>query len=274
MREAGGKRQPRGRGAGRRAGDAGAGLRHALRVALSFLFWGFLALSSIALFPLALLLWALTAPFDRRRCWLHRFTCGWASLYTWLNPAWRVELRGRSQIRADGVYVMVANHLSLVDILVLYRLFRHFKWVSKIENFRLPFIGWNMVLNNYIPIRRGQRTSVLQMMRAAKRALDAGNSILMFPEGTRSPTGRLRPFKAGAFELALRSGRPVLPIVIRGSADALPKRGLVLSGRHRIRVEVLAPWPYEDFRDLSAEELSARVHELFGEHLAGEGAAA
>ena len=68
---------------------------------------------------------------------------------------------------------MVANHLSLLDILVLFRLFRHFKWVSKIENFRIPCIGWNMSLNRYIKLRRGDRESIVQMMEACEKTLRA-----------------------------------------------------------------------------------------------------
>jgi 1-acyl-sn-glycerol-3-phosphate acyltransferase len=82
----------------------------------SSLFWIFLVVSSILLFPVAVVIWALTAPFDPRLRLLHRFTCFWASLYTWLNPAWRVEVEGREKIRRDGTYVMVANHQSLLDI--------------------------------------------------------------------------------------------------------------------------------------------------------------
>src|SRR5213594_635414 len=156
-----------------------------LRRAFSLVFWVFLVASSIVLFPVALLIWAVTAPFDRPRALLHRFTCFWASLYTWLNPAWRVRVEGRERIRPDAAYVMVANHQSLLDILVLFRLFVHFKWVSKIENIRVPFIGWNMALNRYIKLRRGDKSSAQQMMRACKRALADGNSIMMFPEGTR-----------------------------------------------------------------------------------------
>src|SRR5439155_1280932 len=188
--------------------------------------------------PVALLIWVVTAPFDRRRALLHRYTCFWASLYTWLNPAWRVRVEGRERIRPDAAYVMVANHQSLLDILVLFRLFVHFKWVSKIENFRVPFIGWNMSLNRYIKLRRGSRDSIARALHACERALAQGNSIMMFPEGTRSPDGRLRAFKPGAFTLAQRTGAPILPIVIEGTASALPKRGFVLQGRHAIRVRV------------------------------------
>jgi 1-acyl-sn-glycerol-3-phosphate acyltransferase len=229
---------------------------------LSSLFWLFITVSSILLFPVALLLWAVTVAFDRRLVLLHRFTCVWASLYTWLNPVWRVHVEGRERIRRDVAYVMVANHQSLLDILVLFRLFVHFKWVSKIENFRVPCIGWNMSLNRYIKLRRGNRESVERMMRACERTLTEGNPIMMFPEGTRSPDGRLRAFKPGAFILAQAARVPLLPIVIDGTADALPKRGFVLQGRHHIRIRVLDEIPYRSFAEVPVEVLTERVREV------------
>jgi 1-acyl-sn-glycerol-3-phosphate acyltransferase len=236
-------------------------------VLLSTAFWLFLVSSSMLLFPVAVLLWAATSPFDRRRRVLHQFTCFWASLYTWLNPAWPVRVEGREKIRPDEAYVMVANHLSLLDILVLFRLFTHFKWVSKIENFRVPFIGWNMSLNRYIKLRRGNRASVVQMMKACRIALAEGNSIMVFPEGTRSPTGQMRRFKTGAFEIAKENGRPILPIVLDGTANALPKRGFVLQGRHPISVRVLDEIPVVSFADETPEELTERVRAIIAEHL-------
>jgi 1-acyl-sn-glycerol-3-phosphate acyltransferase len=205
----------------------------------STLFWIFLVVTSILLFPLALLIWALTVLFDRRLVLLHRFTCFWASLYSWLNPVWRVRIEGREKIAPNTAYVMVANHQSLLDILVLFRLFVHYKWVSKIENFRVPCIGWNMSLNRYIKLRRGDRQSIEQMMTACEQAVGEGNSIMMFPEGTRSLDGRLKQFKHGAFTIAQRMRVPILPIIVEGTADALPKRGFVLQGRHAIRIRVL-----------------------------------
>ncbi|MGH0028155.1 MAG: lysophospholipid acyltransferase family protein [Myxococcota bacterium] len=238
-----------------------------MRALLSTLFWLFLTVSSVLLFPVAVLIWALTAPFDRRRSWLHLFTCFWASLYTWLNPAWPVRIEGRQHIRRDEAYVMVANHLSLLDILVMFRLFTHYKWVSKIENFRVPFIGWNMRLNRYIQLRRGDRASVVQMMKACRRTLAEGSSVMIFPEGTRSPTGRMRRFKPGAFELALDTGRPILPMVIQGTHDALPKRGFVLQGRHPITVNILPELPAESFAGSSVEELTERVRGIIAAEL-------
>ena len=85
---------------------------------------------------------------------------------------------------------------------------------------------------------------------------------MIFPEGTRSPDGSLRPFKGGAFELALMTGKPMLPIVIEGSAQALPKKGFIFRGKHLISVKVLDPIPYEQFSELDANGVKERVHEL------------
>jgi len=237
----------------------------------SLAFWSFLFLSSLFLFPFAVVIWAATSPFDRRKRLLHQFTCFWASLYTWFNPAWPVRVTGRGKAERDRASVMVANHLSLLDILVLFRAFLHFKWVSKIEVFRLPLIGWNMSLNGYIKLKRGDRASVVQMLQGCERALADGNSIMMFPEGTRSPTGKMRDFKPGAFEIAIRTGTPIQPIMIQGTADALPKRGFVLRGRHPIRVTFLDPIQPESFAHLSPEELAGQVRGLIGEALAEPG---
>jgi 1-acyl-sn-glycerol-3-phosphate acyltransferase len=233
----------------------------------SLLFWAFLSVTSILLYPVALLIWAVTLPFDRRKVLLHKFTCFWASLYSWLNPAWPVKIEGRENIRRGEAYVMVANHLSLLDILVIFRLFSHFKWVSKIENFRVPFIGWNMSLNRYIKLKRGDRQSVTEMMKSCQKTLDQGNSIMMFPEGTRSPTGQLREFKPGAFELAVKNRRPILPIAIEGTAHALPKRGFVLRGRHPIRITVLEEIPAGSFQGRSVDEVGAHAREVIAKYL-------
>jgi 1-acyl-sn-glycerol-3-phosphate acyltransferase len=105
------------------------------------------------------------------------------------------------------------------------------------------------------------------MMEGCEKAIGEGNSIMMFPEGTRSSTGEMRPFKPGAFELALKTGTPILPIVIHGTADALPKRGFVLQGRHQIRIGVLDPISHERCAGMSVDELSAHVRELIANEI-------
>lgn len=234
----------------------------------SVLYWGFVGVTSILLFPLAALVRGLTQFFDPRLVVLHRFTSIWASLYTWLSPAWHVSVEGREHIDPKEAYVMTANHQSAVDIFVMFRLLVHYKWVSKTENFKIPFIGWNMRMNRYIEIRRGGVKAGQRMMRDCEKALAQGSSVMIFPEGTRSETGRLRPFKRGAFELAKSAGRSILPIVIQGSSDALPKRGVKIRGSHRIRIRVLPPLSPESFANLSAEDLTAKVHALLAAELA------
>jgi 1-acyl-sn-glycerol-3-phosphate acyltransferase len=140
--------------------------------------------------------------------------------------------------------------------------------VAKIELFKIPCIGWNMSLNRYVKLRRGDSESIARMMRTCEERIAEGSSIMMFPEGTRSADGRLKPFKHGAFTLAQRARVPLLPLVVEGTADALPKRGFVLQGRHHIRVRILPEIPYAEFADESVATLTERVHALFAQELA------
>jgi 1-acyl-sn-glycerol-3-phosphate acyltransferase len=197
------------------------------------------------------------------------FTSFWACLYLWAMPAWSLSISGREKIQPRGQYIIVSNHQSQLDILVAFRLFFPFKWVSKAEVFRLPFIGWNMFLNRYIRLKRGDKESIRQMMQACERALAGGCSIYFFPEGTRSRTGRLKPFKPGAFILAQRVQVPILPVVIDGTRAALPKYSLNFHGRHQLRIRVLEAIPYEDFADLTIEALAEMVRDRIAAHLKG-----
>jgi 1-acyl-sn-glycerol-3-phosphate acyltransferase len=212
-----------------------------MRVAFSILFWTFFVVSSAVLFVGALLLFVLTFPFDRNRVALHLYSCFWAQLYFLVNPLWRLQVEGREKLPWRGAAVLVSNHESLGDVLVLFGLYRPFKWVSKASVFNLPFLGWNMRLNGYVPIVRGRKESVLEMMADCRRWLSRGMPVLLFPEGTRSPDGVVRAFKDGAFKLAVEEGVPVIPIVLTGTADTLPKHGVVLRTFADCRVRVLDP---------------------------------
>ena len=184
---------------------------------------------------------SLTAPFDRRRVVLHLYSSAWAMFYVAINPYWKVRVTGRDRLPWRGPAVLVANHASLIDILVLFALFRPYKWVSKQENFQLPFVGWNMHLNGYVPLRRGDRESVEAMLARCSELLARGNPVLFFPEGTRTKDGRLQAFKDGAFELAVEHQVPVIPIAVHGTGRALPKHGMVLEEHVDCHVEILEP---------------------------------
>ncbi|WP_426512214.1 lysophospholipid acyltransferase family protein [Dactylosporangium sp. McL0621] len=228
-----------------------------LRV-FSVAYWVIIAVTCPIYFVGAVIVGIIALPFDRRRFLLHLYTSVWAVSYIWINPLWRLRVAGRARLPWRGPAVLVANHASLIDIIVLFALFRPFKWVSKQEIFKLPFIGWNMRLNGYVALRRGDRDSVRSMMAACDRLLAAGCPIMMFPEGSRTPDGELQRFKDGAFELARRHGVPVLPIAVHGTGRALPKHGLILRDRIDARVEVLPALDPSSFADLAALRDAAR----------------
>jgi 1-acyl-sn-glycerol-3-phosphate acyltransferase len=236
-------------------------------VALSTAFWSYLALSSPPLFAGALLTRAVTAPFDRERKWLHLYTSAWAYHYVKLLPLWKTRFSGVHHIQDGKPYVLVANHQSLGDILVLFGLFKQYKWVSKRSIFKVPFIGWNMYLNDYVGLERGDKQSIGKMLDECREHLREGSSVMLFPEGTRSVDGELKPFKHGAFTLAKEFGVPVVPIVIDGTRDALPKHGLVFpqTSPLTIRVHVMepvSPDAAEDARALSELVRGKMVLEL------------
>ena len=227
----------------------------------------FIASTSALFYVIAILIWLCTVWFDRRLIALHFFTSFWASLYLWIMPAWSVSTKGRKRVKKGRIYMVVSNHQSQLDILVAFRLFFPFKWVSKAEVFKLPFIGWNMVLNRYIKLKRGDKKSVEQMMADCEKTISKGSSVYFFPEGTRSHTGIVKEFKTGAFILAHKMRIPILPVVINGSKNALPKHSLNFHGKHRIRIEVLDELPYESFAQLSVEETALKVRKIIIDHV-------
>jgi 1-acyl-sn-glycerol-3-phosphate acyltransferase len=226
---------------------------------ISWLFIAFIGVTCAILYLVALAIWLLTVLFDRRLVILHWFTCLWGSIYIWVMPAWSVKVTGREKIPRRGSRVIVSNHQSQLDILVCFTLFFHYKWVSKIEMFKVPFIGWNMTLNRYIRLKRGDKESILQMLADAEKALNQGSSVFFFPEGTRSWDGQVKPFKPGAFHLAKKLQKPILPIAINGTTHALPKKSMNFHGWHKIHVTILDEIPYAEFADLSDEQTGEMV---------------
>ncbi|MCP4130962.1 MAG: 1-acyl-sn-glycerol-3-phosphate acyltransferase [bacterium] len=231
-----------------------------------------LVFSMIITFPvfyiIALLIKILTLPFDRRGVVLHLFTCFWGSFYTWIMPLWRIKIDGRKNIRRKATYMVVSNHQSQLDILVNFRLFFQYKILSKAEIFKVPFMGWNMILNRYIKLKRGEKGSIDIMMKECEDHLREGSSVFIYPEGTRSKNGIMNSFKSGSFILAKKMQVPILPIIINGTDAALPKFKMDTSGIHRISVEVLKEIPYEAFKDMTVEETAVYVREIMSVELA------
>jgi 1-acyl-sn-glycerol-3-phosphate acyltransferase len=233
----------------------------------SLLIWLISTLFIIITFPMTLLVWLLTVLFDKRLYLLHKTTSFIGATLLWMNPLWNLTVEGRDRINPDKVYVMVSNHQSLLDIMVLYSLHTHFKWISKTENFKTPIVGWTMTLNRYIKVERGSSKGAFKMIQEADKTLQLGSSLMIFPEGTRSADGKLGRFKEGAFVLALNNSLPILPIVIDGTAEALPKEGFVLHSRKSIKVKVLDEISPELFVNMNSRELASFVRTKIAEAL-------
>lgn len=229
------------------------------------LFLLFVGYTSIFFFFGALILRIITQLFDPKLRILHLYTCFWSSCYIWLMKCWKYEVRGKSNVDRNKTYVVVSNHQSQLDILLAFTCFFHFKWVSKIEIFSIPLIGWNMRLNKYIKLKRGDKKSIGEMMDDCEATLKEGSSVYLFPEGTRSETGVLRPFKKGAFQLAKDLKLPIMPIAINGTINALPKHTINYRGVHRMSMDIMPPVPYEKIENMSVDEAAEYVRSMIAQ---------
>jgi len=227
--------------------------------------WTLFFVVCIVLYPIAVILFVLTVAFDKRRVILHRFSCFWASLYIWLQPLWKVTWEDKEFIKKDQAYVIVSNHQALLDILVIYSLFRHFKWVAKNSLLKLPFLGWNMALNGYIIVKRSDTKSQIKMMKNSERTLKAGSSIMIFPEGTRSPDGKVGRFKRGAFILSEKADVPVIPIALFNMDKAVKKKSLRLNKATDMKAKVFPPVDPKDFKN--TKEMSEAVKNIISTQL-------
>ena len=217
-----------------------------------------LALIVVAL-PVQAVLLLLTAPFDRNRAVPGRFLRVIGVLISKTFPPWRLGIEGAWP--EGGPYVVVANHQSILDILLLSRMPREMKWVAKEELFRIPWVGTMLRMSGDIAIRRGDPESGGEALARAKAYLARGMSVMIFPEGTRSKTGTLLPFKSGAFRLALDAGVPVLPVAVHGTARGMPKGGPWVNPC-RARARILAPVAVEGYGDDVArlrDDVRARI---------------
>ena len=136
--------------------------------------------------------------------------------------------------------MVVSNHESFVDILLISHLPWEMKWLSKKENFTIPVAGWLMRMAKDIELDRKDRDSAARAMEQCAVRLDQNVSVMIFPEGTRSTSGDLLPFKDGAFRLAIESGVPILPLAVHGAASALRPHDWRF-GRSTAEVRVLEP---------------------------------
>lgn len=189
-------------------------------------------------------------PFDPdRRLMARAMRFCWGRANFWTNPLWTVHREG--QVTGPGPFVVVSNHQSHTDIPNLLAALPPVRIVARDGIFRAPPMGWFLRLSRQVHQDRFEIEALA--------ALDAGFSVLVFAEGSRSPDGRMHRFRNGAFEVARKAGAPVLPVVIDGSRHLLAK-GDLLPRRARIRVRVAVLPPFDPAAFASTPELKAAVH--------------
>lgn len=222
----------------------------------SVLVWLTGVLYMLVLFPVTFALWVLTLPFDRERTVTHMMLVFQSWLICHIMPVWKLETRMAAGNLRGRTFVMISNHQSILDILFINSLLLRFKWVSKIENMKVPVLGWYLRMAGYLVVDRSDRGSKDRMMEEALSCLRRGTSVMLFPEGTRSADGEIGFFRRGAFQLAIAAGVPVLPVVIDGTGGILPKHGMVFRNGHRVKVRVLEPIEPAEFVTDNYDELA------------------
>ncbi len=226
----------------------------------SFLVWIIIIVYMTVTFPITFLIWLAALPFDPERKTMHWMLVWEGTIVTRLIPIWKITIRGREKARKGDTYVIISNHQSMLDIVIINCLLYRFKWISKIENMKVPFIGWYLRMADYITVDRGNSDSKDMMMERSFETLGRGTSIMMFPEGTRSIDGEIGFFRRGAFQLAIGAKKPVLPILIDGTGGILPKHGLIFSSGHKIDIRVLDPVYPDSFGTPDPDALAARFN--------------
>lgn len=209
-------------------------------------------------FPVTFIIWLVTLPFDKNRSVIHWILVWQSVLLCRLMPVWKLRIEGREKLIRGNTYIIISNHQSLIDILIINCLRYRFRWISKAENTKLPVLGWYLRMADYITVDRKDDESKAEMLEKSLKCLKSKTSIMIFPEGTRSSGPEPGFFKRGAFQLALDANVPVLPVVIDGTGDILPKHGLIFKGSHKINMHVLDPVFPADFGTGNPEELALK----------------
>lgn len=223
----------------------------------SVLIWTGISLLIIFWLPLLFLRWLFDR--DKTKYKTGRLFRKLGFAISRINPNWNVSIEGYQQFDDRRPYIIVSNHLSNADIPVISNLPWEMKWVAKKELFDLPVVGWMMNMAGDISVDRSSAGKRLGVFKKCRYYLENNVSVMFFPEGTRSRTGKLKRFLPGAFDLAIRENIPVLPIVLDGTQGCLPKKTWVFKPDVFVKLKVLTPVDTSGFSQGEADKLMSAV---------------
>ena len=233
---------------------------------LSVWSWAMFGLVVIVWLPLMGITRLVTAPFDKGRYWTGLLFRKMAVTHQRLTPMWHFRVTGEMPADPRNPYVVVANHESFVDILLIAHMPFEMKWLTKKELFKIPIVGWLLRLAGDVPLTRGEKSSANTAMNQCKVWLDRKVSVMIFPEGTRSTTGEMGRFKDGAFRLAIETpAADPAPGRARGPQRPAPPRLADVPGPGR------GPGPGADpHRRTARWMISTRCRERVRDRIAAE----
>ena len=181
-----------------------------------------------------------------------------------------LDVKGLDQLDPNQQYVFMANHQSNLDIPILVQSLAPFqlRWIAKRELLWIPLFGWAMWAAKHLTVNRSDRSEGVGLIHQARRRMAAGISVVVFPEGTRSPDGRLLPFKRGGFLLSVKTRRPIVPVTISGSGRILPKGGWAISSG-KVSVTVGRPVTIGKYKPGTLKRLAEALQDAISENLSG-----
>lgn len=224
-------------------------------IAVSVFIWIMSGVMTIGLFLVSFSLVVFTYPFAPKRKFVHAQGFWWADGIIGFNPYWDFNIQGLENIDRTKTYVIVANHQSMADIVMAYKMRLQFKWIAKNSLFNIPIFGWTMSCMKYIRLKRGNYSSIRKVYHQASAWINQGISVLFFPEGTRSSGDFMNSFKSGAFKLAIKERVPILPIYIEGSRGVIPRGSWIFKRRATCTLIVLPEIDVKNFNSHDFEKL-------------------
>ncbi len=192
---------------------------------------------------------------------LHKIARFWGKSILFVSRV-KMSVKGWSNIDPSAPYIYMPNHQSNFDIPVLLgHLTVQFRWLAKVELFKIPIFGRAMHKAGYISIDRNNRESAIKSLNVAANQIKSGVSVLIFPEGTRSRDGKIRPFKKGGFVMAIESGVPIVPVVITGTRSIMTKGKFRVNAGH-VRMVIHKPIDTSAYTRETKEALMENVRRV------------
>jgi 1-acyl-sn-glycerol-3-phosphate acyltransferase len=218
----------------------------------------------VTFFVIASIIYLLTFPIDRYNQIPNKALRGLAIAMLKVNPGWTFEINGADLQKIERPTIVVSNHQSFLDLPLSYLLPWTMKWVAKKDLLKIPILGWIIFMTGHLAIDRKRMTSIKKLDELVK-PIEQGIPAMIFPEGTRTQSGEVQPFKNGAFKLAKRYNFTILPIVLEGGQSAMPSGSWRIAYKQHFVISVLDPVESEQFD--SQEELKRNVYSLIDREL-------